>query len=438
MTRKIFAGFCATLMSLPLWASGSPAVDPAASPDAVSGIRVASGFRATVFAEQFGASRHIAVGADGWVYAALYRPQDGFGGAAMQDRDGDGEADHIVYFAKGSKGTGIGLHGGYLYFGEDQRIVRFALDGGVPADQAEVIVKDFPPQRAHAAKSFTFDADGGLYVNVGVPSNNCMEKTRTKGSPGQMPCAELDLHGAVWTFAADVTGQTFPADGEKYATGLRNAVAIRWNDAAGDLYLVQHGRDQLSQFFPELYSDTDNAELPAEEFHRVRKGDNLGWPYSYYDHRIGARMVSPEYGGDGKTKSDVGKAPELAFPGHWAPNDVLFLSDRAGAGAGAGPEAASAALAHGALIAFHGSWNRAPEVQQGYRVAYVPMDASGAVTGGWTTFADGFPGVDVVKSPRDAKQRPTGLAEGPDGAIYVSSSGQPGNLGRIWKIVRDN
>jgi glucose/arabinose dehydrogenase len=388
------------------------------------GVKLAPGFRATVFADGIGSARHMAVGENGWVYVALMRPQEGFGAVALHDSDGDGVADEQVPFASGMTGTGMGIHGGFLYFAEDERVMRWPLpESGAPAGDAEIIVDGFPNKRQHSAKPFTFDGDGNMYVNIGAPSNACMEKMRTKGSPGMEPCPILEDFGGVWRFDANKPGQT-QADGVRYATGIRNAMAIDWNPHANALYIAQHGRDQLNTFFPDLYTDEDNARLPAEEFHRVEEGANLGWPYSYVDPLIEGRVKMPEYGGDGKVTSDIGQSPLIAFPGHWAPNDLLFPRSKAL------PEE----MRTGAFIAFHGSWNRAPKPQAGYRVAFVPMNADGEVVGDWVTFADGFAGDEPVMSPRDAKHRPTGLAEGPEGAIYISSlmSG-----GRVWKVVYD-
>ncbi len=83
---------------------------------------------------------------------------------------------------------------------------------------------------------------------------------------------------------------------------------------------------------------------------------------------------------------------------------------------------------NGVFIAFHGSWNRAPYPQGGYNVVFQPMVGDHAA-GRCEIFADGFAG--AVKSPDKADHRPSGLAVGPDGALYVSDDVR----GRIYRIV---
>jgi mono/diheme cytochrome c family protein len=85
----------------------------------------------------------------------------------------------------------------------------------------------------------------------------------------------------------------------------------------------------------------------------------------------------------------------------------------------------------GAFIAFHGSWNRAPRPQKGYNVTFVPFDEKGMPRGTYEVFASGFPGREEFTSPRDARFRPTGLAVGPDGSLYVTDS----EKGRVWRII---
>jgi glucose/arabinose dehydrogenase len=84
----------------------------------------------------------------------------------------------------------------------------------------------------------------------------------------------------------------------------------------------------------------------------------------------------------------------------------------------------------GAFIAFHGSWNRAPGPQGGYMVAFVPFNA-GAPAGAdkFEKFADGF--AEGKLQPDAAAHRPTGLALGPDGALYITDD----KAGRVWRVT---
>ncbi|MFQ5346825.1 MAG: PQQ-dependent sugar dehydrogenase [Rhodothalassiaceae bacterium] len=390
--------------------------------DPASGIALPQGFLATVFARDVGFVRHLAVRADGVVYGALRRMQDGGGIVALADDDADGVADRSGYFGDRA-GTGLAIHDGYLYFSSDSEILRYRLGPGLVPDNApETIVSGFPSQRQHATKPMTFDDAGNMYVTVGAPSNACQERMRTAGSPGLAPCPQRDLQAGIWRFDANRPGQVHGKDGERIATGIRNGLAIDWNASAGALYFATHGRDQLGQLFPEYYTAAESAEQPAEEFHRVVPGGDYGWPYTYWDPQRGARMKAPEYGGDGKTEAEAGKyqEPLVAFPAHWAPNDLVFYEG----------EDFPEEYRHGAFLAFHGSWNRAPRPQEGYNVSFVPMTAEGEVSGPWRVFADGFKGKAVLASPGDAAHRPSGLAIGPDGALFIGDD----KAGWIWKV----
>ena len=182
-------------------------------------------------------------------------------------------------------------------------------------------------------------------------------------------------------------GQDQVKDGHRYASGIRNSIAIAWNTSNNKLYVVQHGSDQLSQFYPDMYTVEQGAELPAEEFFVVEDGDFFGWPYCYYDQFKKQKLLAPEYGGDARAtgRCDNAKAPIMAFPGHLAPNDLLFYTGNM----------FPARYRNGAFIAFHGSWNRAPLEQKGYFVAFVPFE-NGMPSGEMEIFADGFSGVKVV------------------------------------------
>ena len=388
-----------------------------------AGIKVPDGFSALVFADKLGPARHLDVNANGDVYVSLSDSKNGGGIACLRDANGDGRAEVVKYHGK-FDGTGIKLHKGYVYFGADTIVVRYKLKQGelVPEDNFEVIAKGFSNESQHSSKPLTFDPAGNMYVTVGAPSNACQQQDRTKGSPGMDPCPILELHGGIWRFKDDVANQDQAKDGYRFATGIRNAVAINWNNTVDKLYALQHGRDQLSQLYPELYSDEKSANLPAEEFLLVDDGSDFGWPYCYYDDGQRRKVLAPEYGGDGTKTDRCEKAtdPIMAFPAHLAPNDVLFYTGSMF------PEK----YKNGAFIAFHGSWNRAPLPQEGYFVVFVPFKGT-LPSGNWEVFATGFAGVDVIKSPGDAKHRPCGLAEGPDGSLYVSDDVG----GRIYRII---
>ena len=299
-------------------------------------------------------------------------------------------------------------------------ILRYQLPAGAmtPSGLPDTIVSGLPT-RGHEAHSFVLDGQGGLIVNFGSRTNSCQQRDRGDGSPGVDPCTELQSRAGLWRFDANTTGQT-PAQGQRYATGIRNAVGVQM-DPQGQLWAMQHGRDQLFQNWGSLYTTEQSAANPGEELLRVDRGDDFGWPYCYYDMSRRRMVLAPEYGGDGGEA--VGRCarvegPVAAFPGHWAPMSLLFYTG----------SQFPARYRDGVFIAFHGSWNRAPEPQGGYNVVFQPMK-DGRPSGDYETFASGFAGGTV--SPGGAEHRPAGLAQGPDGAIYVADD----KGGTIYRIT---
>lgn len=388
------------------------------------GLNLAPGMKAYVIADDLGRGRHVAVNDNGDIYMNLREPNDKGGIVALRDTNGDGRADEIEYFGDFG-GTGMAFYKGNLYASNDSAIFRFTISQGnlVPDNAAapDTIVSGLPQQTSHAAKSFTFDEQGNMYVNVGAPSNACQEEDRAKGSPAMDPCPLLERQGGVWRFDAETVGQTQLEHGHKYATGIRNAVALGYNPTDKHVYAVQHGRDMLNGLFPEIYDEAANAALPAEELFRLTDGANFGWPYCYFDPAKNKRVMSPEYGGDGE---NVGRCegtdqPVMAFPAHWAPNDILFYTG----------DQFPASYKGSALVAFHGSWNRAPLEQKGYFVAFVPFE-NGSPAGDYETLAEGFAGVDIIEAPSDAQHRPTGIAQAPDGTVIISDSVS----GKLWRV----
>jgi glucose/arabinose dehydrogenase len=403
-----------------------------------AGLTLPAGVCATIFADSIGAARHVVVASNGDVYVTLEGtappPEKGAVAAtktaekasfvALRDTTRDGRAD--VTARIGTIGnTGIALANGYLYVDEGKAIVRYkrADNELAPGGAREVVVDNIPLMPGHRARNIAIGNDGALYVNVGSATNSCQRKDRANGSPGIDPCTELNTRAGIWKFDANKTGQSFtPA--ARFATGIRNGMGLAIRPSDGALFATQHGRDQLHDNWTQVFPTTQyQAENPGEEFMQVNQGDDFGWPYCYYSMDEKKLVSAPEYGGDGKkTDRCTGKKePVVAFPGHWAPMSVLFYTGTM----------LPAKYRDGVFIAFHGSWNRAPEPQAGYRVVFQPM-TNGQASGAYETFADGFAGLPATEvQPDRAKHRPVGLAQGPDGALYITDDVS----GRIYRIT---
>jgi glucose/arabinose dehydrogenase len=401
-------------------ASIAMAATPACDPDN-GGITLPTGFCALVAADGLGAARHIAVAPNGDVYVALQGSRTGGGGVvALRDTKGDGHLDMKETFGEGST-TGIALHDGYLYIAHWNSVERFKMTPGQlkPTGPAETVVMGLEGVAQHGDKGIAFDGKGSLYVNVGAPSNACQVKDRTAKSPGQDPCPVLEKHGGIWKFADNKLGQT-QADGVRFATGLRQMPAIAWHDGA--LYIAMNNRDQLDMLWKGLFTAEENADRPAEPLDRAVEGSNFGWPFCFWDYGQKKFFTSPEYGGDGKSSDRCGgfTPPVAAFPAHWAPVDLMFYSG----------EQFPKKYDGGAFIAFHGSWNRSPLPQAGYNVTFQPF-SNGKPSGEFEVFASGFAGKSPLMNPGDAVARPDGVAQAPDGSLYIGDS----QKGKIWRVI---
>jgi glucose/arabinose dehydrogenase len=164
----------------------------------------------------------------------------------------------------------------------------------------------------------------------------------------------------------------------------------------GELWAVINERDELG---PNLVPDYLTS---------VKEGAFYGWPYSYYGAHLDPRVrpQRPEL-------VATAIVPDYALSSHVAPLGLAFSAGSAM------PEP----YASGAFVGEHGSWNR--NVFNGYRVAYVPFDASGKPAG---------KAIDVVTGFLDGEQvrgRPVGLAIDGTGALLVADDA--GNA--VWRVA---
>jgi glucose/arabinose dehydrogenase/mono/diheme cytochrome c family protein len=407
-----------------------------ACPENDSGLTLPAGFCATIFADNIGHSRDLVVAPGGVVYVNTWsgdyyppgdKPPAGGFLVALQDTTGTGKANMTQRFGEtvetgAAGGSGIALYKGSIYAEVNDRIVRYSLPAGaiVPQGPATTVVSGLPLGGDHPMHPFAITADGAMYVDVGTATNSCQLKNRTLKSPGADPCTELETRGGTWRYDANKTNQPFtPAD--RFATGIRNGEGFAIDAAGKHLFVTQHGRDQLHANWPDLYAPEQEATLPAEELLLLKEGGDYGWPECYYDAVQRKLVLAPEYGGDGGKKVGVCASktgPVAAFPAHWGPNGAVFYDQKQ----------FPVHYRNGVFIAFHGSWDRAPYPQGGYNVVFQPL-AGDRASGPCEIFADGFAG--AVETPEKAVHRPSGLAVGPDGALYIAED----ITGRIYRVV---
>ena len=418
-------------------AAGAPGTAASCPAGDSAQLTLPAGFCASVFADSIGKARHLVVAPNGVVYVTLAnmgrsteqkvggqpRTSSPRGVAAMRDANGDGKADSVMYF--GDRGeTGIGIYNGHLYVDQQDRIVRWPLDSAspIPTGKMEVVVSGIPARPGHLARNFTIDQNGTLYLNVGSATNACQPKDRQPDMPGEDPCRELTTRAGIWKFDANKVGQRF-SPGARFATGIRNAMGLAVSPLDNKLWATQHGRDGLFDYWKSRFPDPKyQAENPAEELMQVEQNDDFGWPYCYYAVDQKKLVDAPEYGGDGKKsgRCDSRKEPVAAYGGHWAPMSLLFYTG----------SQFPAKYKAGAFIAFHGSWNRAPEQQAPGRIVFQPLSGE-KTSGDYEMFAEGFAQVPPNEvQPGTVKHRPVGIAQAPDGSIFVSDD----LGGRIWKI----
>jgi glucose/arabinose dehydrogenase/mono/diheme cytochrome c family protein len=398
-----------------------PAAASEGCPSNDTGLKLPRGFCATVFADGIGHARDMVAAPNGVLYVntwsgRYYGNQPSHEGGflvALQDKTGSGKAAVDQRFGETEQsgahgGTGIALYKGALFVETNDRIVRYVLSDGsiVPSGSPQTIVSGLPLTGDHPMHPFLINSEGTLFVDVASATNSCQVKNRTLKSPGNDPCTELETRAGIWKYDANKTDQKFSA-ADRYATGIRNGEGFAM--IGSRLFVTQHGRDQLHANWPEFYKPEEEATLPAEELLLLKQGGDYGWPECYYDSFVKKLVLAPEYGGDGKKIGVCANKlePAAAFPAHWAPNSATHYDQNK----------FPARYRNGVFIAFHGSWDRAPYPQQGYNVVFQPL-AGDRAAANCEVFASGFAGADIT--PAGAAHRPSGLAVGPDGALYIS------------------
>jgi glucose/arabinose dehydrogenase len=283
-----------------------------------------------------------------------------------RDKDQDGRADgKVILLENLIDPSSIDFHEGYLYVAESNAVGRIKFDhaSGSTIGDYERIITGLTNNGLHTKKTIRFGPDGLLYMSSGSTCNVCNEKD--------------DRRAAITRYQPDGSGE------QRYATGLRNAVGFDWSPIDGELYATDNGRDLLGNDYPPC------------ELNRIEEGKFYGWPYIN-----GFGDLDPDMGDESKLAEAT--SPVHGFRAHNAPLGIRFLK-----GADLPEEYKGAAL-----VALHGSWNRAE--LDGYKVVSLHRSGDEGNEIVEKDFLAGF------EKDGDFIGRPVDIAEGPDGCIYVS------------------
>ena len=302
----------------------------------------------------------------------------------LRDADGDGVAETRSVFLEGLFSPfGMALVGNNLYVANADAIVRFPYATGQTRITAPAVpVTDLPggPINHHWTKNIIASPDGSkLYATVG--SNSNVGDNGIEAEAGRAAIWEVNL----------LTGEK-----RLFASGLRNPNGMGWAPGTGALWTVVNERDEIG------------SDLVPDYLTSVKDGAFYGWPYSYYGQNVDVRAKPPR-------PDLVAKAiaPDYALGSHVAPLGMAFSEG----------SALPPALASGAFVGLHGSWNRKP--LSGYKVVFVPF-ANGQPSGMPVDVLTGF-----VSADEKAHGRPVGVAMDKRGALLVADD--VGNA--VWRVV---
>jgi len=329
------------------------------------------GFSISYFADNVPGARSIAVAEQGTIVFVGTRDKTVY---AITDPDLNGVSNEIVKVATNlNSPNGVAVKDGALYVAEISRILKYpnisSTFRGKPTPQ--VVYDDYPRDTHHGWKYLSFGPDGLLYVPIGAPCNNCLDK----GKYARLTTLDLNSPNQI-----------------TYATGIRNTVGFDWNPVDGSLWFTDNGRDGLGD------------DTPKDELNRINNpGDHFGFPQCHGYDTADPQLGNPDSCGD-QQKPALELGPHVASLGMKFYHGEMF------------PQEYKKRI----IIAEHGSWNRTEPI--GYRLTSV--DIEGQSASNYQTFVDGW----LVGE--EAWGRPVDLAELPDGSILVSDD----KAGAIYRI----
>jgi glucose/arabinose dehydrogenase len=296
----------------------------------------------------------------------------------LRDANHDGVAETRFTFASGlDEPFGLALHGGFLYVGNTNGVVRFPYATGQTAAKGAPQKIASLPGGGHSTRGLLFNKDGTkLYVSIGSASNVDVE------SPPRAAITEMNPDGS---------GRRI------FASGLRNPVGMTWEPSTHALWTAVNERDGLGD------------DLVPDYVTSVKEGAFYGWPWYF----IGAHE-DPRHAGERPDLKDKVTVPDVLMQAHSAPLQIAFYEGAM----------FPAEYKGGAFVTMHGSWNRAQRT--GYKVVFLPF-RDGKPTGEYVDFMTGF-----VTPAGEVWGRPVGVAVAHDGSLFISDDGSK----TIWRVSR--
>lgn len=322
-------------------------------------LAVPEGYTISIFAENLGAPRFMALDPNGVLYVTDKNGRV----LRLPDANDDGVADSTDTVLDGlNTPHGITFYNGALYVAEETRVIKASdADGNGTYETVETLI-DGLPQGGHSTRTIRFGPDGMLYVSIGSSCNVCEEEDRRRAT--------------IMRYNADGSG------GEPFAIGLRNAVGITFDPDTGLLWATNNGRDGMGD------------DVPPETINQPRLGDDFGWPGCH-----AGEVIDPQFG-DASACDGIAQ-PAVKMQAHSAPLGLTFVSG-----------GQLSAYAGDLLVAFHGSWNRTTPT--GFKVVRIPFE-NGAPTGQVEDFVTGW-----LLPSGDRWGRPVDVLIAPDGSLMIS------------------
>jgi len=363
---------------------------PDTAGDSLSGFEVPDGFSLSMFAKDIPGARVMAFDTEGNMWVS----QTSEGQITKIEIDNGKIVSQNAVFRNLNRPHGLVIDGSTLYYAEETKITRVALD----SDDKGQKIADLPRGGGgHYTRTLLHGPDDRLYVSIGSTCNVCHEKD--------------ERNAAVYSMNKDGT------DFKKVAKGLRNAVFMALNPVDGKIYVTEMGRDNLGDDLPPDEINIIGPSSPSGQ----NSVPNFGWPICY-----GKNIHDTDFDKNTYIRNPCMEPFEIPsfvdLPAHSAPLGLAFVPEEGW------PEA----YWYNLLVAYHGSWNRSTPT--GYKIARVKLDAKGKYLGaedfitGWLTKDGNLP------AGRQGKiGRPVDIKILPGGVAYISDDA----AGVIYKLVKN-